>query len=143
MQQESKFTRQLVDTNFEHFITRKVAKVFYIIWIVLLAGVSVIAVVAGLIALFSGRVQGFEVLAILALPLLSFLLLIIVRLVFETSIALVLIAENTRPQPSDRQVTKGVSDGNRADLPKWPRQASSTKDSGVDEEDLPDTPRFD
>lgn len=142
MPQEPTFTKQLFDTNFEHFITRKVAKVFYIIWIVLLTAVSAIAVLAGLFSLFTGRAQGFELLLLVAAPLVSFLLLIIVRLAFETSIALVLIAENTRPQLADHQTSAGPSGGDRGDLPKWPRRASST-DSGVDEEDLPDAPKFD
>jgi hypothetical protein len=143
MQQEPKFTKQLFDTNFEHFITRKVAKVFYIIWIVLLAAFSALAVVAGLFSLFTGQARGFELLILVAAPLVSFLLLIIIRLAFETSIALVLIAENTRAQLGDRQASIGSSGGDKRDLPKWPRQDSSTRDSGVDEEDLPDEPKFD
>jgi hypothetical protein len=116
MQQEPRFIKQLLDTNFDHFITRKVAKVFYIIWIVLLVGLAAISVLASLVLIFTGQARGLEVLAILAVPLASFLLLIVIRLAFETSIALVLIAENTRPEAGGSQASKrtlGNDEGNQ------------------------------
>lgn len=103
MKQEPRFIKQLFDTNFEHFITRKVAKVFYTIWIVLIVGFSALSVIGSLILIGSGEAQGFETLAILLGPLVGFLLLILVRLAFETSIALVLIAENTRPAAEEQK----------------------------------------
>jgi hypothetical protein len=143
MQQEPRFIKQLLDTNFDHFITRKVAKVFYIIWIVLLVGLSGISVLASLVLIATGQAQGFEVLAILAVPLASFLLLIVIRLAFETSIALVLIAENTRPSSGEQNSAfeSGPKDVNS--LPKLKSRSSAADAAGEDEEDLPSSPKFD
>lgn len=93
------FAQQLFDTNFDYFITRKVSKVFYIIWMILLGLFTLAGMAAGIGYMFSGSpFPALGLIAIGAVPLISLLTLILIRLLFETSIALVLIAENTRPQ---------------------------------------------
>jgi hypothetical protein len=121
MKQEPRFIKQLLDTNFDHFITRKVAKVFYIVWIVLLVAFTALTLLAGLFLIISGQAQGIEVpvtvLAIVTAPLVSFFLLILIRLAFETSIALVLIAENTRPTIRDNKVSHSSLGGDEDSHP--------------------------
>jgi len=121
MKQEPRFINQLLDTNFDHFITRKVAKFFYIVWIVLLVAFTALAVLAGLFSIISGQAQGIEVpvavLAIVAAPLVSFFLLILIRLAFETSVALVLIAENTRPTQGHHLASEKSSVGGEESHP--------------------------
>jgi hypothetical protein len=94
---DKSFFVKLVNVKFDEFITRKVASVFYVLWLVGLGVFVAIGVVAGLIAMASGQVlTGLG--TIVGAPLLAFVILILVRLAFEASVALVAIAENTKPR---------------------------------------------
>jgi hypothetical protein len=89
------FFSALTDRSFKTFITRPVASVLYLISMILV-GVSVaIFMVGGLIALIGGDFAlGFF--GLIIVPLLGLLILILTRLFFESGIALILIAENTK-----------------------------------------------
>jgi len=96
------FNQALFDTTFDYFITKRVAKV---IWVVNMILIFLGALVAfGLSLYLSAESFGNQLsslgLAMLAaafvgVPLVTLLMLIIVRLAIEASIALISIAENT------------------------------------------------
>lgn len=92
---KNSFLASLFDSSFNTFITRSVAKVFYIITMVILALIAGIGFVGGLLYTSEDLVMGllFMVLA----PVASLISLVLIRLLFESAVALVLIAENTRP----------------------------------------------
>ena len=77
------------DSKMESFISRKVAGIIYV---VLAWGVALGAVFVALAALGS---RGYQALALIA-PVVGFLLVLILRMTFEASIALIAIAENTK-----------------------------------------------
>lgn len=88
------FLATLYSASFHTFISRKIAGGIYLglVWLVTLAG-------AGLM-LFSlvQATQGYAGQAILMLvgaPFATFISVVVLRLVFESSIALIVIAENT------------------------------------------------
>ncbi len=91
------FFKKLFDTKFENFVTRDVARVLYIFMLALLAVGSLMAEMFGLLLLASDEdlfVEG--ILLMLVSPLVALVSLIIIRVGFESSIALVSIAENTK-----------------------------------------------
>jgi len=91
------FFKKLFDTKFENFVTRDVARVLYIFMIAMLAVGLLIAEIFGLLLLASNEgvfVEG--ILLMLVSPLVALVSLIIIRVGFESSIALVSIAENTK-----------------------------------------------
>ena len=91
------FFKKLFDTKFENFVTRDVARVLYIFMIALLAVGLLIAEIFGLLLLAMDEgvfVEG--ILLMLVSPLVALVSLIIIRVGFESSIALVSIAENTK-----------------------------------------------
>lgn len=90
------FLKKLFDINFETFVTRDVAKVLYVVVIALIAIIFVLAEVAGFLSVLSqdGGLQG--IFLIVLAPIVSLILLTIIRVGFESSIALVSIAENTK-----------------------------------------------
>ena len=91
------FFKKLFDTKFENFVTRDVARVLYIFMIALLAIGLLIAEIFGLLLLAMDEgvfVEG--ILLMLVSPLVALVSLIIIRVGFESSIALVSIAENTK-----------------------------------------------
>jgi len=91
---EKSFFAALMDNSFTTFITRRVATVLYSILMVLIYVVVLVAVVAGVITFINdGAVIGLFM--ILASVLVGFVSLILIRLGFESAVALVLIAENT------------------------------------------------
>ena len=91
------FFKKLFDTKFENFVTRDVARVLYIFMMVLLAVGLLIAVVFGLLLLASDEFLELEgILLMVVSPLVAVVSLIIIRVGFESSIALVSIAENTK-----------------------------------------------
>jgi hypothetical protein len=91
------FFKKLFDTKFENFVTRDVARVLYIFMIALLAVGLLIAEVFGLLLLASDEFLELEgILLMVVSPLVAVVSLIIIRVGFESSIALVSIAENTK-----------------------------------------------
>ena len=91
------FFKKLFDTKFENFVTRDVARVLYIFMLVLLAVGLLIAEVFGLLLLASDEFLELEgILLMVVSPLVAVVSLIIIRVGFESSIALVSIAENTK-----------------------------------------------
>ena len=91
------FFKKLFDTKFENFVTRDVARVLYIFMIALLAVGLLIAEVFGLLLLASDEFLELEgILLMVVSPVVALVSLIIIRVGFESSIALVSIAENTK-----------------------------------------------
>ena len=91
------FFKKLFDTKVENFVTRDVARVLYILMLVLLAVGLLIAEVFGLLLLASDEFLELEgILLMVVSPLVAVVSLIIIRVGFESSIALVSIAENTK-----------------------------------------------
>ena len=99
---QASFFKILMDSSFSTFITRRVSRVLYAItaWLTVAAGV-----ILELMSIYSAIVNGassyfaaYSIIAIFVIPIATFLLLISLRLIFETGIALVLIAENTMPK---------------------------------------------
>jgi membrane associated rhomboid family serine protease len=90
---EKSFFAALIDNSFTTFITRRVATVLYSILMVLIAILVGVAVVTGLIALSRDGLLGL--LIVLSGVLGGFVTLILIRLGFESAVALVLVAENT------------------------------------------------
>ena len=98
------FRQALFDTTFNHFVTKRVTSV---LWIVNLVVTILFAVVAFLLSIFSAfslfdenqtpLALLFLLFAFAGVPLLTFLSLVVSRLIFEASVALVTIAENTMP----------------------------------------------
>lgn len=83
--------KDLFDFKFENLITRKILGTVYAILVVLIS----IAAIAMFFVGLSQAERGLVGLVILA-PLFWFLSLVFLRVGFETSIALILIAENTK-----------------------------------------------
>ena len=91
------FFKKLFDTKFENFVTRDVARVLYIFMIALLAVGLLIAEAFGLLLLASDEFLELEgILLMVVSPLVAVVSLIVIRVGFESSIALVSIAENTK-----------------------------------------------
>ena len=90
---EKSFFAALIDNSFTTFITRRVATVLYSILMVLIAILVGVAVVTGLIALSRDGLLGL--LIVLSGVLGGFVTLILIRLGFESAVALVLVAENS------------------------------------------------
>lgn len=91
------FFKKLFDTKFENFVTRDVARVLYIFMIALLAVGLLIAEIFGLLLLASDEFLELEgILLMVVSPVVALVSLIIIRVGFESSIALVSIAENTK-----------------------------------------------
>ena len=88
------FFTTLIDSSFKTYVTRQVAGVLYLISLVFIGLGATASVIAGLLSITQGLVLGGVLLAVGG-PLVGVLLLILIRLVFESSVALVAIAENT------------------------------------------------
>lgn len=101
------FFKSLFDLKFEKFVTRQVASVMYGILVGVLGIATLIGMLWSLYMAFQpstfyyyssmGTVL-YLLLALVVIPIVSFLYLIILRVAFESSIALVMIAENTKRQ---------------------------------------------
>jgi len=89
------FFSALTDRSFDSFITRQVAGVLYLISMIFIGLAVGIVLIAGFILFGQGDLLSGFVTLVFA-PLLGLLLLILTRLFFESGVALVLIAENTR-----------------------------------------------
>ncbi len=99
------FFKSLFDFKFENFVTRQVASVMYAILLVVLGLASFFGVLWSLAQAvemaqwnMTGGVIAYFLLAVVGIPLIAFLYLVILRVAFESSIALVMIAENTKRQ---------------------------------------------
>ena len=121
------FRQALFDTTFDRFITKRVASVMWVLNIILTFLLAAIAFFY--LLYFSGEsfansqpVLGlaFVALALVGLPLVTFLSLVLTRLAIEASVALVSVAENT-------QTLKGAPAENSISAPKQTADASSTQ----------------
>jgi hypothetical protein len=90
---EKSFFQALFDSSFTTFITRSVAKVFYITSIGTIGLLVMLGILIGAIVMNEDFVRGWLIL--LLSPPAGFVALIAIRLGFESAVALVLIAENT------------------------------------------------
>ena len=90
------FFKKLFDTKFENFVTRDVARVLYIFMIALLGLSLLVAEIFGFLLLTGDGYVTEGILMIIASPVLALLSLIIIRVGFESSIALISVAENTK-----------------------------------------------
>jgi hypothetical protein len=84
--------KDLFDFKFDKLITRKILGVVYAILVVLISLGAVAAFFAGLASFRSP----LGLVMVIAAPVVWFISLVLVRVAFETSIALILIAENTK-----------------------------------------------
>ena len=91
------FIATLYSANFHTFISRKIAGGLYLglVWLVTIAGG--LALLSGLSRFFAGYssavIEGL--LMLVGAPIATFISVVVLRLVFESSIALIVIAENT------------------------------------------------
>lgn len=99
------FFKSLFDLKFEHFITRKIAGVFYAISLGAIGLFSIVALGAGIFnaiksmtSYYGSPAEGFLTLIVtlIIVPVLAFVSVILTRLLFESSVALVTVAENTK-----------------------------------------------
>jgi hypothetical protein len=88
------FFRSLVDNSFESFVTVKIAKVVYTIFLVVIGLFAFLTLASALVTISEGD-AGTGVALLLFGPLFWLVLLVIVRLWLENSIALIKVAENT------------------------------------------------
>lgn len=88
------FFRSLIDNSFESFVTVKIAKVVYTIFLVVIALFAFLTVASALVTLTQGD-AGTGIALLLFGPLFWLVILVIVRLWLENSIALIKVAENT------------------------------------------------
>jgi hypothetical protein len=89
------FFSALTDRSFTTFITRPVAGVLYLILMVLIVISVALLMVVGIFSITQGNFLEGLVGLVLG-PIAGLLTLILTRLFFESGVALVLIAENTR-----------------------------------------------
>jgi hypothetical protein len=99
---EKSFFASLIDNSFaaNTFITRRVASVLYVILMVLIAIGVVVGVVASLMLVSSDGLEGLVLLLFVVAS--GFLSLVVTRLVFESAVALVLVAQNTSKSKSTK-----------------------------------------
>jgi hypothetical protein len=97
---EKSFFAALIDSSFTTFITRRVATVLYLILMVLIAIFALVVLVAGLSLVSSDGLMGL--LLAVSGPLGGLVALILIRLGFESAVALVLVAENTSKGKSNK-----------------------------------------
>ena len=98
------FFLSLIDLKFEHFITRRVAGIFYAIVLGAIVLTSVLMffgfVVTGFKALSYSYTAslglGSLFLGVVGVPVGAFVAILMTRLLFESSVALVTVAENTK-----------------------------------------------
>ena len=88
------FFKSLLDLKFQKYVTRQVASVLYAIVLGLIAIAVVIVMIGSLLQAIQGYSTG--ILGLLGAPVAGLVSVILVRLMFEASIALVAIAENTQ-----------------------------------------------
>ena len=96
MSSQESLVKQLMDRNFDQFITRKVSKFFYTVILILTILFVILGMIAGLVNMTDSFLAGLGLLVLS--PVAGLFYLVLIRLLFESGIALVLIAENTRPR---------------------------------------------
>jgi lipopolysaccharide export LptBFGC system permease protein LptF len=99
---EKSFFASLVDNSFaaNTFITRRVASVLYVIFMVLIAIGVIVGVLASLSQISNVGLVG--ILLLLGVVVWGFLSLVLIRLVLESAVALVLVAQNTSKAKSTK-----------------------------------------
>ena len=90
------FFASLFDFKFETYITKSVASVMYAILTVFVILATLIIFIISITLLGDPYSGGESILLLLVTPLAGLLTLIVIRMGFETSIALVDIAQNTK-----------------------------------------------
>ncbi|GAA2004943.1 DUF4282 domain-containing protein [Microbacterium ulmi] len=96
------FFRALFDLSFKTFITRRLASVFYLAGLVVIAIGFVVYLVSGItggVRFFPGNVGAgisLIVATVILVPLFAFLAVVVLRFVIESVVALIAIAENTQ-----------------------------------------------
>lgn len=99
------FFKSLFDLKFEHFITRKISGIFYAICLGAIGLFAIFAFFGGLFSSFQMISYGYGssglgfatlLVTIVLVPVLTFIAVIVTRLIFESSVALVAVAENTK-----------------------------------------------
>ena len=91
------FIKSLFDFRFEHFIYIRVASFFYALTLFLVLFGGAFIIIAAILSMAIGNMNaGTGIALIFATPIAALMLIILSRLGFESGIALVAIAENTR-----------------------------------------------
>lgn len=90
------FFKSLLDLKFQKYVTRQVASVLYAVILGLIAIAVVIIMIGSLIQASQGYGVGTALAGLVGAPIGGLVSVILIRLVFEASIALVAIAENTQ-----------------------------------------------
>lgn len=129
------FRQALFETTFNHFVTKRVTSVLWIVNLILTILLAVIVFFVSIFSVFSLLEQDQPGLALLVflfavfgVPLLTFLSLVVSRLIFEASVALVTIAENTMPnnvrtsQNAGENLAGNVSRADQQPMTKEPKR---------------------
>ena len=90
------FLKALFDFKFDQFIYIRVARVVYAVLVILVLVAAAFLFIASLTTLGNDQLRGIGFLLILGTPITALLTIITLRLTFESGIALVAIAENTK-----------------------------------------------
>jgi len=100
------FFASLFDLKFEHFITRKISGVFYAVCLAAIGLFALFSLGAGIYGGFRMLTSGYSyevsggliaiLVTLIVVPVSTFMAVILTRLVFEASVALVAVAENTK-----------------------------------------------
>ncbi|WP_345802023.1 DUF4282 domain-containing protein [Microbacterium sp. AZCO] len=96
------FLRALFDVSFRTFITRRLASVFYVVGLIAIAIGFLVYFVRGIVTainLISYNVGGgvsLLVATLILVPLVTFIAIVLLRLLIEAVVALIAIAENTQ-----------------------------------------------
>lgn len=93
---EPGFFRTLLDFNFEKYITRQIAGAAYATLVVLIALATVIIEIAVIAQLGNSYFASTGMFLIPLVPVTALVAVVILRLAFESGVALVAIAENTK-----------------------------------------------
>jgi hypothetical protein len=88
------FFRELFDLSFKTWVTLRVAGVLYALTLVIIAIIALVS----MITLFTSGDVTVILLALIGVPLLTFLAVLVVRIGFESAIATIAIARNTEPR---------------------------------------------
>ena len=130
------FFRDLFNPSFNQFVTKRVASVFWVLFLVLVA----LSVIGGwlFLMLSAGSVSDMPfqskviwVFSWLLIPLIAFLVVVGARLSFEAAIALTVIAQNTS-QAKNQVLSSGAKSSSR----EWASQQLTENESEVLIEDF-------
>ncbi|TDN88532.1 DUF4282 domain-containing protein [Microbacterium sp. BK668] len=96
------FVRALFDISFRTFITRRLASAFYVVGLVAIAIGFLVYFIGGivrsigLIPVNTGAGVSLLVATLIIVPIVTFLLIVVLRFIIEAVVALIAIAENTQ-----------------------------------------------